>query len=314
MKSSVIIPVYNGEKYIEKCLRSLLLQNTDDFEIIIVDDGSCDNSLQRCKELLCSRNNVTIIHQLNQGVSSARNTGINQAHGDYVLFIDCDDFVEQDYISTMTEGAADFDWVFSGINDFCENRELAPFKYMDNIYDFKYESDYFSFIHLGLFNAPFPKLYKREIIINNGIRFNTNISLAEDREFNLQYLHYVRRVKTLDYIGYNYRSDTPGSLSKTMPINSLPVNYNHWLLEKKSFEKNGFVGVRTKTYLANKLFNIIIDELYYHGYKALSETSFDYSFLSQNRENIQSSKWLKYLILNRKYSVAQCILRIKQVL
>ena len=101
---SIVIPIYNAEKYLESCMDSILSQRSAvDYEIILVDDGSIDKSAQLCdryaQELPC----VTVIHQVNQGVSVARNTGIGAARGQYILFLDSDDLWETDLLETVTE-------------------------------------------------------------------------------------------------------------------------------------------------------------------------------------------------------------------
>lgn len=98
---SIIIPVYNAEKYIDRCLNSILIQNLEGCEIILVDDGSNDNSWQICKQYAKKQNNITVYHKNNGGASSARNYGLNYASGKYVWFIDADDSIEKDSISKL---------------------------------------------------------------------------------------------------------------------------------------------------------------------------------------------------------------------
>ena len=98
---SIIIPVYNAEKHIDRCLNSILIQNLEGCEIILVDDGSSDNSWQICKQYAKKQNNITVYHKNNGGASSARNYGLNYASGKYVWFIDADDSIEKDSISKL---------------------------------------------------------------------------------------------------------------------------------------------------------------------------------------------------------------------
>ena len=94
---SVIIPVYNCEKYIKKCIESILNQTYKDLEVIVIDDGSKDSSLNICNKLMKEDYRLTVIHQENQGVSSARNKGLENAQGEYIVFVDGDDWVEDIY-------------------------------------------------------------------------------------------------------------------------------------------------------------------------------------------------------------------------
>ena len=104
-KVSVILPIFNGEKYISKCLDSLLAQNFEDFEIIIVDDGSTDNTLSICQSYRKESYKVRLFTQENQGVSVARNFGLKNSRGEYVIFVDVDDFVAADYLSSLVKVA-----------------------------------------------------------------------------------------------------------------------------------------------------------------------------------------------------------------
>ena len=313
---SIIVPVYNASHTIEKCIESILNQSYKDFELLLINDGSKDNSYELMKNLTKTDSRVIIINQDNQGVSTARNRGLDEAKGDFVLFIDSDDYVDNDYVMVLHANAVDVDWVFSGIRDFAHNREDNLFKYEDKVYDLNNENSYLDFANLGLFNAPFPKLFKRSIIEQRRIRFNRDISIAEDRQFNLEYLRYVNQVRTLSYIGYNYKSDTPGSLAKRVSGNFLRFDYSHWILEKENFELRNFTSNRAKSFLVNKLYHIINDFIV----KGVSNLALpfkciageldiiDFKYLKANRHYINDSVWLrKFLILNKQIPILSCI-------
>ena len=103
-KISIIVPVYNLENYLERCVRSLLQQSYNNLEVILVDDGSTDNSSEMC-DILCKEDGrVFCIHKKNGGLSSARNIGLDAASGDYILFVDGDDYIHPDMVRTMYEG------------------------------------------------------------------------------------------------------------------------------------------------------------------------------------------------------------------
>ena len=103
MTFSIIIPVYNVEKYLNECVDSVLNQKNVDYEIILVDDGSTDNSGQICDEYVKNHSNISVIHKQNGGASDARNIGIEEAEGDYILFIDSDDKIEKNSLSKINE-------------------------------------------------------------------------------------------------------------------------------------------------------------------------------------------------------------------
>ena len=123
---SVIVPVYNTEKYIEKCVMSILNQTYKNLEIILIDDGSTDNSPQICDSLAEKDNRITVIHQPNGGVSSARNIGLDNTHGDYITFVDSDDYIEPNMIEFLSENIGDTNIAMCGYTSVEENGNLSP--------------------------------------------------------------------------------------------------------------------------------------------------------------------------------------------
>ena len=108
-KISIIVPVYNLENYLERCVRSLLQQSYSNLEVILVDDGSLDNSPKICDTLCKEDQRIICIHKKNGGLSSSRNVGLDMASGDYILFVDGDDYVHPDMVRTMYEGMVYYD-------------------------------------------------------------------------------------------------------------------------------------------------------------------------------------------------------------
>lgn len=213
---SIIIPVFNVEKYIEKCIQSVLNQTFSDFELIIINDGSTDSSGLICEKMQKTDSRINLYNIENEGVSRARNIGILKSTGDWICFIDSDDWVEKDFLENFEVNR-------------CENTTLViqgiMFRYVDmkkrDFPFFRYsEADlYFPFadIHLQkvLHNGcPVAKLFNRNVIVNNNIRFNEKISLHEDHVFCLEYLRYVRKIRLSSYIGYNYMRVGEMTLSK----------------------------------------------------------------------------------------------------
>ena len=112
---SIIIPVYNVELYVKESIESVLKQTYKNIEIIIVDDGSTDNSLKVCKEVLDTDKRIKVIHQENQGVVKARNKGIELANGDYIMFVDSDDWIDANMVEELVKNMVDVDIVTSGM-------------------------------------------------------------------------------------------------------------------------------------------------------------------------------------------------------
>jgi len=206
-KISVIIPVYNCEEYIGNTLKSVINQDFKDFEIIVIDDGSTDNSLKVINETLKdSGARYKVIHQENGGVSVARNHGIDVSSGEYLVFVDGDDFVMPNHLSELYNGVRDF-----GLIQFVKkDGEVLS---NPNHFDFEYIStDEFIKKELNmeiLFNF-FQLIYKADIIKDNNIRFSPGVVYGEDTEFALKALIYGSTLHVSNIVTYYYiqRSDS----------------------------------------------------------------------------------------------------------
>lgn len=180
---SVIVPIYNNEKYLAKCIDSILVQEYRDFELILIDDGSRDGSGSICDQYAIQDERIVVIHQKNKGVSVARNKGLSIARGNYVTFIDSDDWVMPEYLSVLNknmtpEGLSTCN--VSDKNSFCGMERM---EYMN-----KAQAQVSVFSYSGIQGFPFCKLYDRKVIEDNQIRFAEDIALCEDLLFNIQYI------------------------------------------------------------------------------------------------------------------------------
>lgn len=201
-KISVIIPVYNVEKYIARCLDSLLRQTYTDFEIIAVNDGSRDNSLEILRSYEKEKG-ILVIDQENRGPAIARNRGISAASGKYIMFIDSDDFVDPDYIETYVTAIenSDFDVVMGGYKKI--TGEHIDFVRSPNGKGF---SKY-------LVTGPVAKIYRKDFLINNNILF-PDINSSEDVYFNCLVINCGAKIGFVDNTGYYYYFN-PASVSNT---------------------------------------------------------------------------------------------------
>lgn len=205
-KVTVIIPVYNSEKYIEKCLDSVLKQTYKDFEILIINDGSKDNSKNIIDEYVHKYPKIIkAIHQDNMGVSKTRNKAIKLVDSKYIMFMDNDDFIDEDYIEILINNAqeGDQDVVISGYRR--PNQDGKILKQM------KLQNEPWSKM---MILAPWAKIYKKDYIIENNIEFLDN-NIGEDVYFNLQAMLLSNKIKVIDYIGYNWFFNTT-SVSNTI--------------------------------------------------------------------------------------------------
>ena len=206
---SIIIPMYNVEKYIHKCIHSVVQNNLkrDDFEIIIVDDESPDNSLSIATEIAKEFDNITIISQKNKGLGGARNTGIQNAKGKYVLFLDSDDFYTPNSLETILKIAFDNELEileFGAIVVDSTNKIISTVaistenKIFDGIYYWQ---------NFNSINSACNKLYLKEFLISNSILFKEKI-YAEDYEFNTRALYFAKKVMATEYIVANFLTST----------------------------------------------------------------------------------------------------------
>lgn len=233
---SIIVPVYNSEKYLTKCIRSIFLQTYKDFEIIIIDDGSTDNSSEICDMLALEDERVTVIHTMNNGVSSARNIGIDRANGKYIMFIDSDDWIEPNFLLSFINIANDStDLIIGGYTEKNVNcMNIHSFKNIKfNKEDMKkYFEDMYS---LSLTNSPFSKLYKKNVLAEN--RFNENIKLGEDFIFNIEYFKNCITYETIEESGYIYNCTNDNSATKKFRKNDIKQ-----IIELFNIAKNFYIN------------------------------------------------------------------------
>lgn len=192
---SIIVPVYNVEKYLRECLDSILVQTYEDIEIILVDDGSLDGSLKICQEYEKKDKRIIVYHKENSGVSDTRNYGIERASGEYISFCDADDVIAPELYEMLYKAMTKYqvDRVIGGYMYLFEDKRTVYSK--PRISDGRYDSNYIlrkmiddgtlsGFLFSGVNNS----LYKKKIIYENNIRFNTDIKYNEDSLFSLQYM------------------------------------------------------------------------------------------------------------------------------
>jgi glycosyltransferase involved in cell wall biosynthesis len=211
-KVSVIVPVYNAEEYIGNTLDSIINQDFNSFELIIIDDGSTDRSMEIInKKLSLSAMDYKVIHQENSGVSSARNRGIDEASGDYLVFIDADDYVTGNHLSELYNGETDFSMVQFIKTD--GNNLSEPHHFQVELIS----CDDFIKKELNM-EMPFnfwQLMYKASIINDNNIRFNPNLVYGEDIDFALRALLYGNEVAISNEATYYYIQHSESAINTT---------------------------------------------------------------------------------------------------
>lgn len=234
MKFSIILPIYNVEKYLSACIDSVLSQTFKDYEIILVDDGSKDSSPQICDNYSEKYDFIKTIHKSNGGLSDARNVGLKRAKGEYIFFLDSDDYlIDENVLIRIVKALGDEQDVaaFKFIKWFESNGQLSTCKFSYNL-DTKGKSASQIYLELidrdAYYNSAWSKVVKRSLLVDNNIEFERGL-LGEDNDW---YYKVVTQVKTLSLIDeplYVYRQRS-GSITKT----STNKNLEHllWIIEK----------------------------------------------------------------------------------
>lgn len=236
---SVIVPVYNREKHLRKCIESITAQTYENLEIILVNDGSTDNSLKICLEASKIDSRIKVVDKENGGPSSARNRGIDEAKGEFIAFVDSDDDIESTMyevlLDDIVKNAADVSIVgmqYVYLNGdkrmYVVDKEKTLIK-GDDILNVFFENQVITF-------APVDKLYRREII--GDIRFDTSIKMCEDQKFNYEYLKKVSRVSYNPCVMYNINC-TDNSLSRAKPTryHLSMIDVNEYIISDLASEK-----------------------------------------------------------------------------
>ncbi len=208
---SIIVPIYNAGKYIEDCANSILTQTFSNLELILVDDGSKDNSLELCQRIAEKDSRVKVLHKENGGTSSAKNYGIKNAIGDYIAFCDADDTLDNEYIENLYKGVAIYnaDACVGNVafTRTCDSKVVSQrtVEMYEGIFSLKEFMEYYpKYMPNAVIGAPWNKLYRRSIIIENELVFNTKIKNNEDTHFNFEFLAKCENIYVSKAPYYNY--------------------------------------------------------------------------------------------------------------
>lgn len=227
-KISVIVPVYNAEKYLARCLDSLLGQTFTDFEVICINDGSVDDSQKILDKYAARDKRFTVINKKNAGVSAARNDGIKRARGEYIHFMDADDVIDDEYYARMISGARGADMVCSGF--------VSNSKYSSNLRYKRFHN------LMGLFGKLFwtqalvksfvwRYLFRVDFIKRNKLMFDTSLISQEDAIFVLDAIAVANRVIIVPNVNYHY------IFNDTSALNNRDASHRRKLKEQYKFAK-----------------------------------------------------------------------------
>lgn len=211
---SIIVPVYNAEKYLNRCIDSILSQTMTDFELLLIDDGSKDNSGRICDEYAEKDARVRVFHKPNGGVSSARNLGLDNAKGKWITFVDADDRCSCNYLEHLLSKVDDDTDLIISYAVICdstgEKAEVYP-EYKVNATNFErlfVDSD------MHWHTSPWAKLYRASIIYENSLRFNEMMHIGEDADFLFSFMLITDKIYVSSDTNYYYTCDVSGSLTK----------------------------------------------------------------------------------------------------
>lgn len=208
MKISIISPVYNAEKYIDRCIRSVLSQQYKDYELILIDDHSTDSSLAKCQKWKNIDNRIIVMENPSKGVSSARNVGIKRASGEYIMFIDSDDSLSENALPEFLNKIVDL-----GKSDIVISTYVTIYpggKTESHIIpDFHGDISLFcqhieEYLNAAVLQGPCWKLFKRKLLIDNNIIFPENMDYGEDAYFVYEYLKHINNVIAFNNATYHY--------------------------------------------------------------------------------------------------------------
>lgn len=204
---SVIVPVYKAENYLHRCIDSILAQTYTDFELLLINDGSPDNSGAICNDYALKDSRVRVFHKENGGVSTARNLGLDNARGKYITFCDADDYVGEDWLMAYDETINDnLDFAIQGIFYITNKGELEIKKLVpnkgSNLNDKR--NLIVQLMNQGVYGYPVTKLFRRQLIEDNHIRFDTNSAFREDAQFFSKFLEFGDTFICLDKEDYYY--------------------------------------------------------------------------------------------------------------
>ena len=249
-KISIIVPIYNAEEWLEKCVNSIVEQTYFNIEILLINDGSTDKSLEICKKFENKDNRIKVIDKKNEGVSKTRNLGIEKATGQYIKFVDSDDWLEkntcEELIKIVKEEKTDL--VICGLNIYKNNELLRTPHLEKRIIEIKKNIKEFEYIY-KVFASPCNKLYRKDKIAEN---FRLNLDIGEDLLFNIKYLENIEKISVTDKCLYNVCLDNEDSLNRKFRKDKLDVNLDLTSMELEFCKKNYQCNIKEMSFLYNK--------------------------------------------------------------
>ena len=317
---SVIVPVYNVEEYLEECLESISHQTYADIEVILVNDGSTDGSIEICKQYCQQDPRFHLINQKNQGQSVARNNGVVVSKGEFITFVDSDDIVRVDMLDQLMNYMSDE-------IDIVECDKTEDIQYLNEkgkdiqVKEFDSNEALYKCFNHAVSWSPVAKLYRREIV--EKIPFLENL-IYEDFYTGIVSLKYIHKMRKIDYIGYYYRYHTSSTMNQTYSEKNLDIFKVGEKLLEEFREDNWLPYVGNMLFLVGighfKKYNIRVGHPYYqlyvdeiHKYAEIAKKSSDifksskllrwYSYSSKYFFSLYYPLYLRYLDIRKKWKI-----------
>ena len=296
---SLIVPVYNVEEYLEECLESIRKQTYQDIEVILVNDGSTDGSQAICEYFCQTDKRFRLINQKNQGQSVARNHGVKESIGEYIMFVDSDDVVSLGLLEQLMK------YMSEGIDIVECNRtediqSLNEEKKDIHVKEFDSNEALYQCFHHGVSWSPVAKLYRREIV--EKVPFLENL-IYEDFYTGIVSLKYIHKMRKIDYIGYYYRYHTSSTMNQNYSEKNLDIFKVGEKLLEEFREDNWLPYVGNMLFLVGighfKKYNIRVGHPYYQLYINAIDNYFQIAKKSSDIFN--SSKLLRWYSYSSKY-------------
>ena len=254
---SIIIPIYNSEKYVQRCLDSIVSQTNKNFEVILIDDGSTDDSANICKQYCSNNSNFKYFYQKNGGPGAARNKGLRYSIGELISFIDPDDFVSSNYVETILRNMNSDLLFFSSIHQKLNSHdEVHSFNNNTNVTFLSVLLEQHEYWDYGY---TWNKCFRKDIIASYNLLFNENINHAEDELFTLEYAKNINLVNTINDAIYFYQVGI--GISKKL------ASLDEFTIINSSFSgiSNKFKDADISCYLKIRVINYWFNAYQYNG-------------------------------------------------
>lgn len=313
---SIVIPIYNSEKYLKKCIDSILKQKYSNLEIILINDGSTDNSDKICDSLAIEDKRIKVIHKLNEGVSAARNKGLELAKGEYIFFIDSDDYIDENVIKDMILYSRDYD-IVKVSHKFIENGKIT--KVVSNNLSYKNDEYIKEIISSNIGGHSWGYLLKRSTL--ERIYFDKNTSCMEDTIFIISCIIKSKSIKCINSSYYNYRINENGI---TCSSSRIFKNINDYMYSVDKIEKiidSSDIKYNCNYDILRKKIILIEAEVAKINKREELEILFKNKMIKDELNNISNSIKLNpayrvfiYIIVNEKYNLTMLYIKIRKLM